>query len=69
MNLTPGSDTIYVLSKTATGTIWCLIVVYIASFLSRLLTQSPRAFSIANKATGCIYILLGLNVLAAKQSG
>lgn len=57
------------LTFAATGTIWCLIIVYVASFFTRLLTGSPRASSIANKATGLIYILLGLNVLTVKQAG
>lgn len=56
------------LTFTTTGTIWCLINVYVAGFFSRLLTKNPSASFWANKATGLIYILLGLNILRAKQA-
>lgn len=49
-----------------TGTLWCTFLAYIASFVSNFLKKNDRVQKIASKATGVIYILLGLNVLRAK---
>jgi len=46
-----------------TSIIWCIFLAYIASFASRLLDKSEKVSKIANKITGIIYIILGLNIL------
>lgn len=46
-----------------TSIIWCIFLAYIASFASRLLNKSERISKMANKITGIIYIVLGLNIL------
>lgn len=51
-----------------TSTIWCLILAYVSSFVSRILNKNEKIQSVANKAAGCIYIVLGLNILSAKQN-
>lgn len=50
-----------------TGTIWCTFLAYVASFISNFLQKNDKVKAIASKATGVIYILLGLNVLRAKM--
>ena len=50
-----------------TGTIWCTFLAYVASFISNFLQKNDKVKTIASKATGVIYILLGLNVLRAKM--
>lgn len=52
-----------------TGTIWCMFVVYIASFISRLLERNETVRKVSTKVSGVIYIMLGLNVLRAKVEG
>lgn len=49
-----------------TGTIWCTFLAYVASFISDFLRKNEKIQAISSKATGVIYILLGLNVLRAK---
>ena len=49
-----------------TGTLWCTFLAYIASFVSNFLKKNDKVQKFASKATGVIYILLGLNVLRAK---
>lgn len=51
----------------ATSTIWCIFLAYIASFASKLLTKNERVSMLANKLAGCVYIILGLNILRQKQ--
>lgn len=46
-----------------TSIIWCVFLAYIASFATRFLEKNPRVQSIANKIAGCVYIVLGLNIL------
>lgn len=48
-----------------TSTVWCVIVAFLSSKLSGLLTKNEKIKTIANKLTGVIYILLGLNILRA----
>ena len=48
-----------------TSTLWCLVLAYGSSFVNRWL-KKPKAQHIANRLTGVIYILLGLNILRAK---
>lgn len=49
-----------------TSTLWCLVVAFVSSPISRLLNKNQKIGNIANKTTGVVYILLGLNVLAQK---
>lgn len=56
------------LSFFCTNTVWLTLLAFISSFFSLLLQKSPLAHTIATKASGCIYILLGLNVLRAKMT-
>lgn len=51
----------------STSTIWCIFLAYIASFASKLLTKNERVSMLANKLAGCVYIILGLNILRQKQ--
>lgn len=50
-----------------TSTLWCVFLAYMSSFVSRLLQKSERAQTYAQRTAGMIYILLGLNVLRAKN--
>ena len=47
----------------STSSVWCTIVAFVASFVSRLLNKNQKISVVATKITGIIYILLGLNVL------
>lgn len=46
-----------------TSTIWCCVVAFTSSFVSKLLNKSNKIAAIAEKITGIIYIILGINVL------
>lgn len=46
-----------------TSIIWCLILAYMASFVSGFLNKNEKISKFANKFTGVLYILLGLNIL------
>jgi threonine/homoserine/homoserine lactone efflux protein len=47
----------------STSSVWCTVVAFVASFVSRLLNKNQKISVVATKITGIIYILLGLNVL------
>lgn len=49
-----------------TSTVWCVLVAFISSFLSRLLNENSKVSLFANKFTGIIYIALGINILLSK---
>lgn len=49
-----------------TSTVWCVLVAFISSFLSRLLNENSKVSLFANKFTGIIYIALGINILISK---
>lgn len=51
-----------------TSTIWSVFLAFAASFANALLRKNERVQKGAGKATGIIYILLGLNVLRSKIS-
>ena len=51
-----------------TSTIWSVFLAVVSSYANRLLQKNERAQSAASRATGVIYILLGLNVLRAVRS-
>lgn len=57
------------LTFVGTSTVWCMLLAYFSSFMAAWLNKSERVGQITNKVTGCIYILLGLNVLRAKAAG
>ncbi|MBQ7986805.1 MAG: LysE family translocator [Clostridia bacterium] len=46
-----------------TSIIWCLLIAYVASFVSKFLNKNEKISKMANKIAGIVYILLGLNVL------
>lgn len=46
-----------------TSIIWCLLLAYIASFVSGFLNKNEKVSKLANNFAGCIYIILGLNIL------
>lgn len=46
-----------------TSIIWCLLLAYVASFVSGFLNKNEKVSKFANKFAGAIYILLGLNIL------
>jgi len=50
-----------------TSTIWCLILATGSSLVSKLLNKNQRVGTIANKVSGVVYIVLGLNILAQKM--
>lgn len=50
-----------------TSTLWCIIIAFLSSYLNKILTKNEKIKIIANKSTGIIYILLGLNILRAHQ--
>ena len=50
-----------------TSTIWCLILAFLSSYISIFINKSVKVGAVANKVTGGIYILLGLNVLLQKM--
>ena len=51
-----------------TSTIWSVIVAFASSFANALLRKNEKVQNGAGKATGIVYILLGLNVLRSKIS-
>jgi RhtB (resistance to homoserine/threonine) family protein len=46
-----------------TGTIWCLILAYSASFITITLRENDRIGKIMQKISGFIFILLGIKIL------
>ncbi len=46
-----------------TSILWCLLIAYVASFVSGFLNRNEKVSKYANKFAGVIYILLGLNIL------
>lgn len=47
----------------STSIIWCLLLAYLASFVSEFLNRNEKVSKFANKFAGVVYILLGLNIL------
>jgi len=50
-----------------TGTIWCLILVLFSSHMTAYLRENKMASFITNKVCGVIYLVLGVNLLAAEK--
>ena len=46
-----------------TSIIWCIFLALIASVFTKFLNKNEKVSKNANKIAGCIYILLGLNIL------
>jgi len=46
-----------------TSIIWCIFLAFVASFFTKFLNKNEKVAKNANKVTGFIYILLGLNIL------
>lgn len=50
-----------------TGTIWCLLLAYFSSGVTRFLREKPHAGKVMNKACGAIYLLLGAKLLTVER--
>lgn len=48
------------------GTLWCLLLVAFAASFTKTARSNPRLSQVIGKATGLVYIGLGLNLLRAK---
>lgn len=48
------------------GTLWCLLLVAFAASFTNTARSNPRLSQVIGKATGLVYIGLGLNLLRAK---
>ena len=48
------------------GTLWCLVLVWIASSISRSLRQHPSSGLMLKRATGAIFVGLGVRLAASK---
>jgi threonine/homoserine/homoserine lactone efflux protein len=46
------------------GTLWCLLLVWGASFVSQRISARERAFGRVRKATGALFVALGLRLAA-----
>ncbi|RXT14020.1 LysE family translocator [Ammoniphilus sp. CFH 90114] len=51
-----------------TGTIWCLIVAFFSSKFTIQLRNNRRASSLLNKASGLLFVGLGIHLLFTKSS-
>ncbi len=49
-----------------TGTIWCFVLAYFASAMSRRRRDNPSAGLVIRRATGTIFVGLGMRLAAAK---
>ncbi|TXK70066.1 LysE family translocator [Paenibacillus sp. N3.4] len=54
------------LTFSFTGLIWCLVVAYFSSFITKKLNMNQRIGTYLNKVTGMIFIGLGLTLLRTK---
>lgn len=50
-----------------TSTVWCLMIAAASGFFSNFLRRNERIRRLIGKLSGCVYIVLGLNVLRASQ--
>jgi threonine/homoserine/homoserine lactone efflux protein len=55
------------LTFITTGTLWCLFLVFISSFMTKKLKENNYMKSILQKLTGVIFIGLGLKILFEKK--
>jgi len=49
-----------------TGTIWCLILAYSASFITKALRNNDSIGKMMQKISGFIFIALGIKILTDK---
>jgi threonine/homoserine/homoserine lactone efflux protein len=49
-----------------TGTMWCLVLVWFASAMSRRLRENPAAGSIMKRATGALFVGLGVKLAVSR---
>jgi len=52
---------------TITGTIWCIVIAYASSFFASTLQTNPKASQWIRKASGALFIGLGLKVALEKN--
>ena len=55
------------LTFVATGTLWCLVLAVSASKLRGFFAGHPRRWRVVSKATGSLFILLGLRLAVSRQ--
>ncbi|MED1437256.1 LysE family translocator [Aeribacillus composti] len=56
------------ISFIITGTLWCLIVAYFASFATEKLRENTKIANLLNKLSGIIFIGLGIKLFQTKAS-
>jgi threonine/homoserine/homoserine lactone efflux protein len=53
-----------------TGTLWCFVIVILASYATRTIRSNQRVVGLLEKLRGLVFIALGLNLLRARpQTG
>ena len=55
------------LTFVATGTVWCLVLAVAAGKLRGFFTRHPKGWSIVARASGGLFVLLGLRLAMARQ--
>ena len=55
------------LTFVATGTVWCLILAVSAGRLRGFFARHPRGLNVATRATGGLFVLLGLRLAVSRQ--
>ena len=56
------------ISFIMTGTIWCFIIAYFASFATKKLRENAKIADLLNKLTGIVFIGLGIKLFQTKAS-
>ncbi len=67
INNTPVPFLILGVTFLTTGTIWCLLLAYASSFLSKILRENNKISTIMHKLCGMIFIGLGLKLAFEKK--
>jgi threonine/homoserine/homoserine lactone efflux protein len=55
------------LTFVTTGTIWCLVLAFGAGRLRGYFTRHPRGWQAVSRASGGLFVLLGLRLALARQ--
>lgn len=55
------------LTFVATGTVWCLCLAVAASNIRGFFVEHPRAFTHLSRASGALFVFLGLRLAAAER--
>ena len=55
------------LTFVATGTVWCLFLAVAASHIRGFFVEHPRAFTHLSRASGALFIYLGLRLAASER--